>query len=242
MNKYILITASSKGIGLDIAKKLSCHGYNIILTSNCKKNLKKAKKKLNQGLEHKTIKIDFTKDDIEKRLLHKIENLNIIAVIHNFGLNLSNDTHPIDIDIFNQTIYNNFTVSLKINNLLYNKLNGNPSKIIYIGSTASLHSKASPSYTLSKTLINSYVKNISQEYLKYNILICAILPGIVAHKDSIWDKKRILNNKYYEEVKQKQPLKRFAMPKDITPYIVDIINQKSLMITGSIVKLDANDY
>jgi len=242
MFKYILITASSKGLGLEIAKQLSFIGYSIILTSNNKQNLKKAKKQLNQDVKHKIIQIDFTKDKLKKKLLNKIQNLPIVAIIHNFGLNLPNDTHPIDIDILQQSIYNNFIVSLKINNFSYKKLQGDPSKIIYISSTASLHAKASPSYTLSKSLINTYIKNISQIFINHNILICAILPGILAHKGSVWDKKKQLEPQKYKDTKQKQPLKRFTIPKDIAPYVVDIIEQKSIMITGSIIKLDANEY
>jgi NAD(P)-dependent dehydrogenase (short-subunit alcohol dehydrogenase family) len=157
-------------------------------------------------------------------------------------MNFSNDTHPIDIDIFEKTIYSNFTISLKINNYLYKRLNGNPSKIIYIGSTASLHAKASPSYTLSKSLINTYVKNVSKFYLDYNILICVVLPGILDHEGSVWHKKKESNQEYYNSVKNEQPLKRFAKPKDIAPYVIDIVHQKSLLLTGSIVKLDANSY
>jgi len=242
MNKYILITASSKGLGLEIAKQLSFVGYNIILTSSNKQNLKKAKKQLNQDIKHKLIQVDFTKDDLEQKLFNKIQNLPIVALIHNFGLNLPNDTHPIDIDILEQSIYNNFTVSLKINNFLYKKLQGDPSKIIYIGSTASLHAKASPSYTLSKALVNTYIKNISQTFLNYNILICAVLPGILAHKGSVWDKKKQLEPQKYKDTKKKQPLKRFIVPQEIALYIIDIIEQKSIVLTGSIIKLDANEY
>lgn len=242
LKRYILVTASTKGLGLEIAKELSYTGYNIILTSRSKKNLQDAKKLLNPKLKHKTIKIDFTKDDIDKKLIEKIKNLNIHSIVHNFGVNLQNDNHPIDENILNQSIYNNFTISLKINNALSTNLKGNPSKIIHIGSTASLHAKASPSYTLSKSIINTYVKNISNIYVKDNIMICAILPGILAHKDSVWDKKRVTDKLRYESVKKQQPLGRFSMPKDVASYIVDIINQKSLMLSGSIMKLDANDY
>lgn len=242
MNTYVLVTASSKGLGLEIAKQLSFIGYNIILTSRSKKNLKYAKSLLNQKLKHKSIKIDFTKDSIEKKLIKKIENLNIHSIVHNFGLNLENDTHPIDEKILNQSIYNNFIVSLKINNALSNKLKGNPSKIIHIGSTASLHTKAAPSYTLSKSLINTYVKNISNIYVKNNIMICAVLPGILGHKGSAWDKKRILDSKKYENIKSKQPLERFLLPDEIASYIVDLINQKNLSFSGSMMKLDVNDY
>ena len=240
--KYILITASTKGLGLEIAKELSFAGYNIILTSRNKKNLQYAKTFLNPKLKHKTIKIDFTKDNIAKKLISKIQHLPIYSIVHNFGLNLQNDTHPIDENIFNKTIYNNFTVSLKINNLLYTRLCGAPSKIIYIGSTASLHTKASPSYTLSKSLINTYVKNISNIYVKKNIMICAVLPGILGHKGSIWDKKRITDNNKYERVRHQQPLKRFLLPSDISSYVVSVINQNSLALSGTIMKLDANDY
>ena len=242
MEKYVLVTASSKGLGFEIAKDLSFSGYNIILTSRNEDNLKKAKKLLNSQLKHITIQIDFTKDNIENKLFTKIKDLNIHSIVHNFGENLQNDTHPIDIDILNKSIYNNFTVSLTINNFLSKRLNGNPSKIIHIGSTASLHGKASPSYTLSKSLINTYVKNISNLYVQNNIMICAVLPGILGHKDSQWDKKRKTDEERYINMQKQQPLGRFSMPRDISQYIVDLINQKSLMISGSIIKLDANDY
>lgn len=242
MEKYVLVTASSKGLGLEIAKKLSYAGYNIILTSRKKKNLQEAQKFLNPQLQHKIIKIDFTKDDIDKKLIQKLESFNIYSIVHNFGIKIPNDKHPIDEAILNQSIYNNFTVSLKINNALVKKLHGEPSKIIHIGSTASLHAKASPSYTLSKSLINTYVKNISNIYIKDNIIICALLPGIIAHKGSEWDKKRREHQQQYSEVKKRQPLGTFLMPEDIASYVVDIVNQTSLASSGSIMKLDANDY
>lgn len=239
--KYILVTASSKGIGLEIAKDLSFNGYNIILTSRNIENLQYAKNQLDQSLKHCIIAIDFSKDDIYEKLIKKIEHLCIVGIVHNYGINF-HDNHPIDLEILNRSIYNNFLVSLQINNYFYDKLKGDPSKIIYIGSTASLHAKSSPSYVLSKSLINSYIKNISREYIKYNILICAILPGIIVHEGSDWNKKKKLDSTKYEEKKQAQPLKRFAMPCDISSYVVDLINQNSLLITGSLLKLDANEY
>lgn len=242
MKKYVLVTASSKGLGLEIAKQLSFSGYNIILTSRSNKNLKYARSLLNPSIEHEIVKIDFSKDDVQKQLIEKIKKFNIHSIVHNYGINFENDQHPIETEILDKSIYNNFTVAVEINNLLVDKLTGNPSKIIYIGSTASLHSKASPSYTLSKSLINTYVKNISNIYIKNNIMICAVLPGILAHENSVWDKKKITDTKRYDQLKQQQPLERFSMPEDIATYIVDLVNQKSLMFSGSIMKLDANDY
>lgn len=44
--KYTLVTASSKGIGFEIAKALSFEGHNIILTGRDSNALKNAKKKV----------------------------------------------------------------------------------------------------------------------------------------------------------------------------------------------------
>ena len=238
-SKYVLVTASSKGLGLEIAKQLSYNGYNIILTSRDMENLKLAKKSLNPDLKHKVIKIDLSKDNIEKKLIQKIDSLNIVSVIHNFGLKLDKDNHPIDINILEQSIYNNFIVSLKINNGLNKKLLKN---IIYIGSTASLHAKSSPSYTLSKSLINTYVKNSAADYLTKGITISALLPGVIAHKGSEWDMKKTTEPLKYENMKQSYPFSKFALPNDIAPYVVDMVKQKSYMHAGVVLKLDANNY
>ena len=242
MKEYVLVTASSRGLGLEIAKELSFSGYHIILTSRSKKNLKEAKKLLNPELKHKSIKIDFAQDNIEKKLIQKIQHLNICAIVHNFGTNLAEDKHPINTKVLEESIYNNFTVSVKINNALSQSLVGKLGKIIHIGSTASLHTKASPAYTLSKGLINTYVKNISDVYIKNKIMICALLPGILAHEGSVWAKKKQSDTLKYERVKLQQPLGRFLMPKDIASYVVDLVKQKSLALSGSLIKLDANDY
>ncbi len=242
MQKFVLITGASKGLGLEIAKQLSFAGYNIILVSSNKKNLEKAKSTLNSQLVHKIIRIDFTKKNCNKKLFKKIKDYSIEAIVHNFGINLSGDSHNINTDILFKSIQYNFINAIEINNLLYKKLEGNPSKIIHIGSSASLHAKAAPCYTLSKSLINTYVKNISSYYIKQNISICSILPGILAHEGSQWDSKKKTDPLKYKNTKQNQPLGKFPMPEDIAPYIVDLINQKSLMHSGSNIKLDANDY
>jgi len=238
--KYVLITGSSRGLGLQIAIDLSYAGYSIILTGRDKKSLKSAFSKLNPKLAHLIIRVDFIKKEFLKKIVKKIKNQKLYGVVHNYGLNIAHDTHPINIDILNQSIYNNFILSLKINEHFLR--DESLQKIIYIGSTASLHAKASPSYVISKGMINSYVKNVSHEYVKKGILICAVLPGILAHEGSVWDTKKRLEPQKYNETKKRQALQRFAQPSDISPYIVDIMNQKSLMLSGSILKLDANEY
>jgi len=47
MKKNILITGSSRGIGLAIAERLLCEGNNVVINGRNKKTLLKIKKKKN---------------------------------------------------------------------------------------------------------------------------------------------------------------------------------------------------
>ena len=47
MKKNILITGSSRGIGLAIAERLLCEGNNVVINGRNKKTLLKIKKKIN---------------------------------------------------------------------------------------------------------------------------------------------------------------------------------------------------
>ncbi|MFA6196750.1 MAG: SDR family oxidoreductase [Sulfurimonas sp.] len=237
---YILVTGSTKGLGLEIAKILSYAGFSVIVTGRDEVALSEAKKILNDKVEHKFVKIDFQNDDELDNFLSNLENID--SVIHNVGAKLDRDKHPIDIDILNKSINLNFSLSVKINNALVDTSSSNLSKIIYIGSTASLHAKASPCYVLSKSLIDTYVKNISGFYADKGILICGVQAGIVAHAGSDWDRKKKSEPERYNHVKSQQPLKRFLMPIDIAEYVLLLMRVNSLALTGSMIKLDANDY
>lgn len=242
MIRYILITGASRGLGFEIAKELSDVGYGIILVSNNKKNLEIAKKNLNHKMRHIVIKTNLKKKNSIKIILKKIQDIAIESIIHNFGVKLEKDEHEIDIDILQKSINANFIRSIELNQALSDRLEGNPSKIIHIGSTASIHAKASPSYTLSKSLINVYVKNISKHYIDKNILICSVLPGIMAHKDSDWDKKKLSEPVKYIDTQKRQPLQRFLTPNEIAKNISLLVQSKNLVLTGSIIKMDANEY
>ncbi|MCX6050966.1 MAG: SDR family NAD(P)-dependent oxidoreductase [Campylobacterales bacterium] len=237
---YILVTGSTKGIGLEIAKSLSYAGFSVIVTGRDEIALSEAKNILNNKVEHKFVKIDFQNSSEVDNFLSTLENID--AVIHNLGAKIEGDKHPINIDVLNKSINLNFSLSVKINNALVDASTSTISKIIYIGSTASLHAKASPCYVLSKSLIDTYVKNISGLYADKGILICGVQPGIIAHAGSDWDRKKESEPQKYNDVKAKQPLKRFLMPVDIAEYILLLMKLNSLALTGSMMKLDANDY
>ena len=177
MNKTILITGASKGIGFALANKFLENGFNVIGTSTSGKisGIKNEKFKVLQLNLSNLKNIELLKKEIEKNET-KIEIL-----INNAGIGPDLDTDiPVEMS-FKQTFDVNvigttfFTESM-IENINYE------GKIINIsskmGSIESCERIDSVAYRMSKTALNMYTKILSNR-LSEKIKVASIHPGWV---------------------------------------------------------------
>ncbi|XPV68867.1 MAG: SDR family NAD(P)-dependent oxidoreductase [Halarcobacter sp.] len=241
MSEVILVTASSRGLGLEIAKDLSNSGYSILLNGRNKESLFAAMEKLSCEKEHFLFTYDLTKEDAVNRLKFFLEekNITIIGVVHNLGGKVENDIQPLFPKTLAKSIRLNLESAIDINNFLIPKMmNNGYGTIIHIGSSSGYNGNAAPAYAISKGALNTYVKNTARFYAKDGIRICAVLPGILDHEGSEWDKKRLLEPEKYQQRKLQMPLQRFAKPNEIAPFISSIFKTNSMQVAGSIISLE----
>ena len=66
MNRVVIVTGASRGIGRDIAKKLALNGEYVIANYN---NSEGEALSIKKELEEKNINIDIYKADVSKKLL-----------------------------------------------------------------------------------------------------------------------------------------------------------------------------
>ena len=177
MNKTILITGASKGIGFALANKFLENGFNVIGTSTSGKisGIKNEKFKVLQLNLSNLKNIELLKKEIEKNET-KIEIL-----INNAGIGPDLDTdipkemtfkQTFDVNVIGTTF---FTESM-IENINYE------GKIINIsskmGSIESCERIDSVAYRMSKTALNMYTKILSNR-LSEKIKVASIHPGWV---------------------------------------------------------------
>ena len=237
-NKKVLITGSSKGIGLEIAKNFSKLGNEVFLNSRFVKNLNSAKKIINSD-KVKIFPADLSKSEEVKKMYNNIKKktkyLDILVC------NIGNGSPQ---NIIGEENYNNWIKSININLLsaintihYFKKLlksSKNPS-IVCISSICGVRAIGAPiDYSVSKAALISFVKNQSRILSKDKIRINAISPGNIIFHGSTWDKKIKSNKlKVKKYINENVPLKKFGTTKNISDLVLFLSSDVSSFTTGA---------
>lgn len=240
MNKKVaLVTASSSGIGKDIALYLLKKNYIVYINGQNKDKLKDLVTKINSS-SLKEVLGDMSCEKNINNTLSKIEEKEsrLDLVVANLGSGKSISGYNVDIleykRVFDINLFGAISLSTKSINLL-KKTKGN---IIFISSIAGCESINAPiPYTIAKTALLSFSKALSDEVAKFDIRVNCISPGNVLFKDSTWDRKiKVDKIKVDNYILNNVPLNKFAKPKDISKTVYFL--EKNNFITGSNIIVD----
>jgi len=215
MNKNVLITGASKGIGLAIAGLFSDNGYNIISPSHSDLDLS----------------LDASVDDFLSK-----SHVSFDIIINNAGINPIAETDMISDHNIADTLKINLISPLRlIRAILPNMAKNNYGRILNISSVWSLVSKPGRGiYSASKAALDALTRTIAVEFASKNILVNSIAPGYV---DTELTKK---NNSRQEldAIAKKIPIGRLAEPMEIAQLALFLCSDKNTFITGQTIVID----
>lgn len=237
MNKVIIITGASRGIGKEIAKGLSKKGYQII--ANYNKSEEKATE-LKEELAQENIKIDIFKADVSKRkeaeelvkyTINKYGRIDVL--INNAGISQIKEFTQITDEDWNNIINTNlnsvfYMTQEACKNMIHNKKGCiiNISSIWgVIGASCEVH------YSVSKAGIDAMTKSLAKEMGPSNIRVNSIAPGII---NTEMNKK--LNEEEINNIKEEIPLEKIGKAQDIEKCIEWLIEDE--YTTGQIISIN----
>ena len=239
MNKVVLITGASRGIGAACATIFAKNGYNIII--NYLNSEKKAISLKNDLEKNYNVNCDIYKCDISKEE-DVLKMYDFIKSKYNYIDVLINNA-AISNDMFiDKKKINDFRKVLDVNLIgtymvttIFAKLILNGS-IINISSTNAIDTyyPESIDYDASKAAIISLTHNFAKYYAP-NIRVNAICPGWVET-----DQNALLDNTQRKEINNNILLKRFALPTEIAN-VVFFVAVEASYINNSIIRVDGGE-
>lgn len=241
VNKVVVVTGGSRGIGAQIVKTLANENYKVILNyNNSKEQAEKIQQELlEQGKEIEIIKADVSKrEENEKLIQFAINKFNKIDVlINNAGISQEGLFTDVTEEEWQKIINTNLNSVFYCNQqALKYMIQEQQGCIINISSIwGEAGASCEVAYSTTKAAINGMTKALAKEVGPSNIRVNAIAPGII---DT--DMNRNLTNEELEQIKEQIPLNKIGKALDIAKCVKWLIEDE--YTTGQIISINGGWY
>ncbi len=240
LNKTVLVTGATSGIGSEVAIRFAKEGWNIIChyySSEKRANkLEKVIKNLNVNCHR--IKADLSLKDQLQGFVNKLEKFSIDAIVNNAGTYMVNKYFSeLTVDEVSKTFMVNVFAPMMITGKLFIGMKERRfGRIVNISSIAAKYGGSSYSmhYGCSKRALEGLSKTLAKEGAEYNVLVNTIRPGVI---DTDFHEKFPKN---MEQRINMIPCKKMGTPKDIANMVYYLVSDNNY-ITNEIVTVSGGE-
>lgn len=244
MNKTILITGASRGIGAEVALLAAKKGYNVCV--NYLKNNEAAKNIVTKITQDGGTAIAYQADvSVEKEVYSLFENIEkdfgkITALVNNAGiLERQSRLDDVSLERFNKIIKSNIMSCFLCSKLavkqMSTKYGGAGGAIVNVSSIAAVTGAPNEyiDYATTKGAIESLTVGLSKEVASEGIRVNAVRPGFIytdIHADG-GEPNRV--NRLAETI----PMKRGGLPIEVANAIMWLLSEEASFSTGTFIDI-----
>lgn len=241
VNKVVVVTGGSRGIGAQIVKTLANENYKVILNyNNSKEQAQKIQQELLElGKEIEIIKADVSKkEEAEKLIQFAINKFNKIDIlINNAGISQEGLFTDVTEEEWQKIINTNLNSVFYCNQqALKYMIQEQQGCIINISSIwGETGASCEVAYSTTKAAINGMTKALAKEVGPSNIRVNAIAPGII---DTDMNKNLTIEER--KQIKEQIPLNRIGKAIDIAKCVKWLVEDE--YTTGQIISINGGWY
>ena len=233
-DKVVLVTASTRGIGLACVRACAKEGASVYMAA---RNMERAQEIANTLDGVKCVYNDATKPETFSSMVEDVvaDTGHIDVLVNNFGtsnpgkdLNFANTDPQIFLDTVNLNLRSVFMASQAASKCMAAHRGGSIINISSVGGQVPDISQVA--YGTSKAAINYLTKLIAVQEAKHNIRCNAVLPGMTATEAVEKHLTEEFRNLFLRHI----PLGRMGLPEEIAEAVVYFASDASAYTTGQI--------
>ena len=183
MNKTVLITGASSGIGLNFSHKFAGSGHDVILVARSEEKLRTLSQEIeNQyGVKAYVFKADLSKPEASKKLYEEIKakGIRVDILINNAGFGLFGEFEETDISKELEMIQVNITALTELSKYFGKEMVSRKSgQILNVASTAAFQpGPLMAVYYATKAYVLSFSEALANEWEPHGVKVTALCPG-----------------------------------------------------------------
>ena len=233
MNKIVLVTGASRGIGLEVAKLFSKEGYKVIGTSRGDLNLGD----LIGDSSAMSVQLDLMSKESINDLFEVLKSKDMLpsVLINNAGITKDQLFLRMKDKDWDEVIETNLNGLFRVTKALIKPMVKNKfGRVINISSVAGLMGNSGQvNYSSSKSAMVGFSRSLAKELGSRNITSNVVAPGFIET-----DMTTFLSDDEKIEVSKNIPMKRFGTVEDVAKCILFLASDKANYITGQIISVD----
>ena len=241
-DQVALVTGASRGIGRQIALKLSSHGAAVILADLSQEDNETVAESIReQGGKALAVQMDVgDPDQVESALARAEEDFERVDVlVNNAGITRDNLLLRMKEEQWRQVLNVNldgaFYVTRKVVAGMVRRRYG---RVINIASVVGqMGNPGQANYVASKAGIIGLTKALAREVASRNITVNAIAPGFIET-----DMTANLKEQVRDQLKASVPLKRLGTVEDVTYGVLFLASKEAGYITGHVLNINGGMY
>ncbi len=239
VNKWVLITGASRGIGKGTALYLANSGYNLVL--HCSKNperlLELQKEIEKKGVLTRALAFDIkNRQETEKILLKDIEkNGMYYGIVLNAGIAKDNPFPAMEDEEWDDVLRTNLDGFYNVlKPLIMPMIQQKKGRIIVMSSiSGQCGNRGQVNYSASKAGLIGAAKALSQEVAKRKITVNCIAPGMI---------ETDMTEELPEEAVKQIPMKRMGSVKEVASLVNYLMSEDAGYITGQVIAVNGGLY
>ena len=235
IEKIILITGASSGIGRATAIECSKMGARLIITARNEERLKETLSLL-EGEGHQYIVADLLKEESINELVSKVPVVS--GFVNNAGFNIVKLLPFIKSEDLSKMLKVNLEAPILLTNEIVKKKKiAKNSSIVFVSSIGKyIIAPANSMYSTTKGGLSAFMKNAALDLAGKKIRCNAVLPGMV--ETPLILNKNVMSEEQLEADRKLYPLKRYGVPKEVAHTIIFLLSDASAWMTGTEIVID----